>query len=499
LPHLVDGLTESRRKVLWTVRHKFGTSDATNKKLKVAALAADTAKMTAYIHGEQCIADTIVLMAQSFPGSNNLPMLKPRGYFGGRTKGGKDAASPRYIYTELNQKLCYAMFPSEDDYILDFVFDEGFRCEPKYFVPILPMIVLESLSGNIGVGWSCQIWARDINSVIKNVRAMINGTQTNCRLMKTWMKSNKGKIMFDNGREYSVGVYEFNEKKNTIHVSELPMGMYPHSFLEWDKEKQKPSDDEYSGKKKMPLWANELFTQKPLCETNKEINITFYLKKNAIDQIREKYPRDPIVSFLNLRNVLNSNINVIGPDDSVIEFKQYNEPVDAWFKIRKSLYEKRIMREIVLLEMEILYLENITRYMDNETKYKFTTTTELEYMVECLTKDKYQKINETVLRSPKYTPVDILKKEILSGSAASYTYLLSLNNLDRSAGRSKKRQESLNQKKSLLKELRKPDPRFPGASLWIRELDALEKILTEGFKNNWGTDDNKQPVKRSKK
>lgn len=44
---------------------------------------------------------TIVGLAQNFVGSNNLNMLQPLGQFGTRLHGGKDSASPRYIFTML--------------------------------------------------------------------------------------------------------------------------------------------------------------------------------------------------------------------------------------------------------------------------------------------------------------------------------------------------------------------------------------------------------------
>lgn len=44
---------------------------------------------------------TIVGLAQNFVGSNNLNMLQPQGQFGTRLHGGKDSASPRYIFTML--------------------------------------------------------------------------------------------------------------------------------------------------------------------------------------------------------------------------------------------------------------------------------------------------------------------------------------------------------------------------------------------------------------
>jgi len=49
--------------------------------------------------------DTIINMAQDFVGSNNMNILVPSGQFGTRLMGGKDASSPRYIFTRLSEKL----------------------------------------------------------------------------------------------------------------------------------------------------------------------------------------------------------------------------------------------------------------------------------------------------------------------------------------------------------------------------------------------------------
>ncbi len=50
---------------------------------------------------QQALMMTIVNLAQNFVGSNNINILQPLGQFGTRINGGKDAASPRYIFTML--------------------------------------------------------------------------------------------------------------------------------------------------------------------------------------------------------------------------------------------------------------------------------------------------------------------------------------------------------------------------------------------------------------
>lgn len=111
IPSLVDGLKPGQRKVkiqfflmLNYVKFKvlftcFKRAD--KKEVKVAQLAGAVGEMSAYHHGEQSLMSTIVNLAQNFVGSNNINLLMPIGQFGTRLQGGKDSASPRYIFTQL--------------------------------------------------------------------------------------------------------------------------------------------------------------------------------------------------------------------------------------------------------------------------------------------------------------------------------------------------------------------------------------------------------------
>ena len=71
------------------------------REIKVAQLAGSVAEHSSYHHGEQSLMSTIVNLAQNFVGSNNINLLQPIGQFGTRLAGGKDSASPRYIFTLL--------------------------------------------------------------------------------------------------------------------------------------------------------------------------------------------------------------------------------------------------------------------------------------------------------------------------------------------------------------------------------------------------------------
>ena len=93
IPCLVDGLKPGQRKVLFTCMKRR----LDKKEIKVAQLAG-----SAYHHGEASLMGTIINLAQNFVGSNNINVLQPIGQFGTRLSGGKDSASPRYIFTQLS-------------------------------------------------------------------------------------------------------------------------------------------------------------------------------------------------------------------------------------------------------------------------------------------------------------------------------------------------------------------------------------------------------------
>ena len=109
LPSAIDGLKPSQRKVLHSC-FKRNLYD----ELKVVQLGGSVAEISGYHHGDQSLTATIVRMAQDYAGANNIPLLFPSGQFGTRHEGGKDFASPRYIFTRLSG-LTRFLFPQVRD------------------------------------------------------------------------------------------------------------------------------------------------------------------------------------------------------------------------------------------------------------------------------------------------------------------------------------------------------------------------------------------------
>jgi DNA topoisomerase II len=150
IPSLFDGLKISQRKILFTC-----FKENVRKETKVGQLSGLTTDVAAYHHGEASLHNSIIKMAQDFVGSNNIPLLEPCGQFGTRHYGGEDSASPRYIFTRL-APIADLIFPEPDMHILSYETEDGKQVEPSFFLPIIPMILVNGSRG-IGTGWSTNV------------------------------------------------------------------------------------------------------------------------------------------------------------------------------------------------------------------------------------------------------------------------------------------------------------------------------------------------------
>ena len=159
IPSIIDGFKPSQRKVLFSSLKKKTPSLLSNE-MKVAQLSGYVSEISSYHHGENSLQSTIISMAQNFIGSNNIPLLLPLGQFGTRLQGGSDHASARYIFTKLNP-ITRSIFSEFDDPILDYLNDDGIPIEPLYYVPIIPMVLVNGASG-IGTGLFFFIFFRKI-------------------------------------------------------------------------------------------------------------------------------------------------------------------------------------------------------------------------------------------------------------------------------------------------------------------------------------------------
>ncbi|XP_035780971.1 DNA topoisomerase 2-like [Anopheles albimanus] len=223
IPCMLDGLKPGQRKVLFTC---FKRND--KREVKVAQLAGSVAEMSAYHHGEQSLCSTIINLAQNFVGSNNINLLYPGGQFGTRLTGGKDSASPRYIFTMLSS-LTRLIFHPLDDPLLEYQYEDNQRIEPIWYLPIIPMLLVNGAEG-IGTGWSTKIPNHNPRDVIANIRRMLNGEEP--KVLNPWYKNFRGLVESVGPQKYlTVGNVALLDGQK-IEISELPIGTWTQTYKE---------------------------------------------------------------------------------------------------------------------------------------------------------------------------------------------------------------------------------------------------------------------------
>lgn len=219
----MDGLKPGQRKVLFCC---FKRND--KREVKVAQLAGSVAEMSAYHHGEVSLMMTIVGLAQNFVGSNNMNLLQPLGQFGTRLHGGKDSASPRYIFTMLSP-LARLVFPSVDDNLLKYNYDDNQRVEPEWYMPIIPTVLVNGAEG-IGTGWASKIPNYNIREIISNIHRMLNGEEP--LPMFPNYKGFKGTIEHVMDNQYINSGEVAIIDSTTIEISELPVKTWTQTYKE---------------------------------------------------------------------------------------------------------------------------------------------------------------------------------------------------------------------------------------------------------------------------
>lgn len=341
IPCLVDGLKPGQRKVMFCC---FKRND--KREVKVAQLAGSVAEMSAYHHGEVSLMMTIVGLAQNFVGSNNLNLLQPLGQFGTRLHGGKDSASPRYIFTMLSP-LARLVFPQMDDNLLKYNYDDNQRVEPEWYIPIIPTVLVNGSDG-IGTGWASRIPNYDIREIISNIYRMLNGEEPQHMLPS--YKGFRGTIdqVMDNSFLNSGEISIIDSE--TIEISELPVKTWTQTY------KENVLEPMLNGTEKVP----PLITDYKDYHTDTTVR---FLVKMTPEKLREAEAAG-LHKVFKLQNSLTCNSMVLF--DHVGSLKKYEtvqEIMKDFFDLRKKYYVLRKDWLSGMLGAESAKLSNQARFI----------------------------------------------------------------------------------------------------------------------------------------
>jgi len=372
-----------------------------------------------YLHSEVSLEGVIAGMAQSFVGANNIPLLSPEGSFG--TRFIPKAGASRYIYTKL-QPYTRLIFRKEDEPLLEKQIFEGNEIEYKYYVPIIPMLLVNGSSG-VSNGFAQKVLPRKVSTIIQAIKDKLNGKDID---LTPGIKGYKGDIVkYENGWEIR-GKFE-RLGRTKILITEIP--------------------PQYSLKKYISildkLEDNKVIRRyKDLSEDDNfkfEIDVPSEFVKKDDEYILEK---------LKLIQKEVENFSTIDENNRIKVFNNEYELFDAYFKVRYEFYEKRKAHQLKQLEEEIDFLKDRAKF------------------IELIIDDKI-----IIMKKTK----DEIVKQCEQFDIKHYEKHLKMNLLNLT-------QEKINELNQIIKEKENKYSKLQNKSekqIWLEELEEFEKLLNK--------------------
>jgi DNA topoisomerase-2 len=417
LPSVIDGFKPTQRKITHgsTMIWKTGTE----KSLKVFQLSGFIANKCFYHHGSTSLENGIITMAQKF--KNNAPLLEEVGQYGSLRS--PQAGAPRYIGTKLNNnfKLIY-----KDSELLDYKEEEGESIEPYYFLPIIPMVLINGSSG-IAVGFATNILNRDVKSITEACISILKGKKITD--IKPSINEFSGEFIQDsenNKRWIISGKYQ-KVNTSTIRITELPPSM---TYEKYEAILDKLCDD-----KIIVSYDN-----------NCKDNIDYVIKFTRAEL--EKMTDQKIIKLFKLEEYSTEIFSTLDENGKLKIFESCSEIIEYFVYFRLKYYHKRKEFMLNKLNMDLKLLSNRGRFikaiLDERLKVNNVSKADIIKGIEELNLELIDGNYDYLLRMPIYS----LTKELFEKLKADFTT-----------------------KKEEIKILEETDPR----DMYLLDLDELKK------------------------
>jgi len=279
-----------------------------------------------------------------------------------RLLGGKDSASERYIFTLLN-KITRLIYPNVDDNILNYLSDDGQSVEPIYYVPVIPMVLINGAKG-IGTGFSTDIMSYNPLQIINRIELMLK-KDNNYKLITIdpYYQGFTGNIeKLDNGKKYLItGSYEIIND-NKVKINELPIGTWTQDYKEF-------LETLIDSKKK-----NSIVKDFNDNSTDMIVNFMIEFKPGTLKELLDKkieHGMNGIHKFLKLYSIQSTtNMHLFNNKEQLKKYNSPQEIIDDYYDTRLEYY--KIRKEFLLnkLNSDLKLISNKTRFINDNLNNK---------------------------------------------------------------------------------------------------------------------------------
>ena len=390
IPSLIDSFKPVQRKIIHVANSIWKTGN--EKTMKIFQLSGKVASDCYYHHGNSSLEQACINMAQSF--KNSLPLLEEDGQFGSLRS--PEPGAPRYIGTKLskNFRLLYKDFE-----LLENKEEEGEVIEPKFFLPIIPTVLLNGSSG-IAVGFSSNILNRNPNDLIEACAFLLKGRTIDT--IKPYVKDFKGEFINDpeNHKRWIIrGKYEV-KNTTTVKITELPPSM--------TYEKYEEILEDLLEKKKIVSYDNN-------CKNGIDYTIKFTREDLAT------YDEEKLIKLLKLEEANTEIFTTLDEFGKIKIFESDKEIIEYFVNFRLGFYVKRKEFMLDKLKYDLKILMNrgkfIRAILENKLDIKNKTKEQLTSDITAMNLDLIDDSYDYLLRMPLWS----LTKELFEKLKLDFT------------------------------------------------------------------------------
>ena len=417
IPSVIDGFKPTARKVAFVADQVWKRGD--EKPMKVFQLAGRVAATAFYHHGNASLESNIIGMAQDF--KNSMPIFQGIGQFGSLRS--PEAGAPRYVGVRFNEnfRLLYKDFE-----LLDFKEEEGEHIEPRYFLPIIPTVLINGSQG-ISVGFTSNVLNRDVKGIADACIDVIKGRTP--REVKPSLNEFTGEFTRDpdNHKRWIIRGKFQRVNTSTVRITELPPS---HTY-----EKYEEILDDLCEKKKIVSYDDN-------CADNCDYTIKF--TRADLEQLDD----EKLIKLLKLEEAETEAFSTLDENGKLRIFQSAEEIIEYFVEFRLGYYHKRKAFLLDRMNKDLKLLSNRGRFikaiLDEKLKINNVPKAEIVRGIETLGLDLIEGSYDYLLRMPIYS----LTQELFEKLKADFTA-----------------------KKAEIKKLEETDPK----DMYLDDLDDLKK------------------------
>ena len=386
---LIDGQKNATRKIIHTIQKKNNAKDQ-----KVEILAGIVSIETEYLHGPQNLNSVIVGLAQNYVGANNIPLLMREGNFGTRFE--PEASAPRYIFT-LKEPIFDKIFNKNDNSVLINQNFEGTDIEPRFFVPSLPLILINGSEG-IATGFAQKILPRNVEDVKKYIKSIIDGKLSTYPSLKPYYNGFKGTILEgENSNQWLIKGRVERTSATRFKIIELPIGYNLKSYT-------KVLDD---------LEDKKIIRDFVDLSDNDKFSFEIVMDSKSL-----KNDDEWLLKRMKLVKSVTENFTVINENNRVVVYKSPEEVLNHYIRIKLEYLQKRkeymleeIKKDLLVLASKYIFIKNVT-----EENIKVNKVKKVDIITQLETYSKIIKVDNSydyLLRIPIYNLTSEKIEELL--------------------------------------------------------------------------------------